>query len=164
MYQQTLGHCQSVRSTWKYICTHTSYIRSRKSNKINVPDKHVHVWHHTCSCLQCCLHSMQIYVFEYSLESNCGGSAIRSSFVRVGRNTTSDTLSLHNYCYRVNVFAINHKAWGPGSDSLYFKYSTQDSPMFALLSGGLQYTLASPVQSYIVYSRRTCLRRQLSSC
>lgn len=90
---------------------------------------------------------MQIYVFEYSLESKCGGSATGSSFVRVGRNTTSDTLHLENRCYRVNVFAINHKAWGPGSDPLYFRYNTQDSPMFALLSGGLQHT---PVSPYIV--------------
>ena len=97
---------------------------------------------------------MQIYVFEYSLESNCGGSAMNSDFDRVGRNTTSHTLSLNNRCYRVNVFAINHKAWGPGSDSLYFKYNTQDSPMFTLLSGGLLCFSCGDI-----YTRRTCRRQ-----
>lgn len=66
---------------------------------------------------------MQVYIFRYSLESKCGGSAIDQQDIRVNRTVTSINTKLDNHCYRVNVFPINHKAWGPESDALYFIFN-----------------------------------------
>lgn len=50
------------------------------------------------------------------------------------RNVTSTQLSLSDFCYRVIVFPVNHKAWGPSSEPLYFTFSRLPSKL-TLLSG-----------------------------
>ena len=78
--------------------------------------------------------NVQVYVFTYSQESKCGGDPMALQRNSTYRNTTSIRLSLADFCYRVIVFPVNHKAWGPGSNPLYFTF-TRFPRRLTVLSG-----------------------------
>ena len=81
------------------------------------------VYTYSCRILFSILRPVQVYVFTYSRESMCGGDPEELQAKPTMRNSTSTSLSLADFCYRVIVFPVNHKAWGPGSDPLYFTFT-----------------------------------------
>ena len=78
----------------------------------------------------------------------CGGAPIDQKTIQTSRAITSTQLSLSDLCYRVIVFPVNHKAWGPSSDPLYFTF-TRLSRQLTLLAGLLTHTLTPILQGFI---------------
>ena len=59
----------------------------------------------------------------YSQESECAGTPMALDTYYTDRSNTHTSIGVDDFCYRVIVFAVNHMAWGPGSNPLYFTFT-----------------------------------------
>jgi hypothetical protein len=105
----------------------------------------------------------QVYVFMYKQESMCGGAPIDQQTIRTSRDITSTRLPLSDFCYRVIVFPVNHKSWGPSSDPLYFTF-TRLPRQLTLLAGLLTHIHTHLVSCRGLFRREAGALDRLSPC